>query len=167
MSKCPYNNVCTVGRFPNVKLLADDCRKTACGTPVCAKPCANPCALPYVNPCANPCANPCSNPCVNPCNIPWVNPWVNPCVTPYSNPCVNPCAKPCANPCAYPCANPCANPCVNPCANPCNYVAPCREYDCKEVVVKDDDCLTKKVCGGDGKSLLHCMMGNVFFNLNS
>ncbi|XP_057175523.1 protein-glutamine gamma-glutamyltransferase K-like [Triplophysa rosa] len=162
VSKCPYNNVCTVGRFPTVKLRADDCRKTACGTSICATPCANPCA--------NPCMNPCANPCVNPCNMPWANSWVNPYVTPYSNPCVNPCpnpcaspcanpcASPCANPCAYPYVNPCANPCVNPCSNPCNYVAPCREYNSKEVVIKDcaDDCLTKTVCGGDDLTLRVC-----------
>uniref|UniRef100_A0A8C2HXV3 Protein-glutamine gamma-glutamyltransferase K n=1 Tax=Cyprinus carpio TaxID=7962 RepID=A0A8C2HXV3_CYPCA len=65
----PHKNLCTVGRFPAIKLQEDGCRKAACHTPV------------YTNPCVNPCTNPCVkldvNPCVNPCSKPYVNPWAN------------------------------------------------------------------------------------------
>uniref|UniRef100_A0A8C1GTE7 Protein-glutamine gamma-glutamyltransferase K n=1 Tax=Cyprinus carpio TaxID=7962 RepID=A0A8C1GTE7_CYPCA len=66
----PHKNLCTVGRFPAIKLQEDGCRKATCHTPV------------YTNPCVNPCTNPCVkldvNPCVNPCSKPYVNPWANP-----------------------------------------------------------------------------------------
>ncbi|XP_051947272.1 protein-glutamine gamma-glutamyltransferase K-like [Xyrauchen texanus] len=105
--KSPYSNLCTVGRFPAIKLWADDCWKGAYA-PV------------HTNPCVNPCANPCDNT--------WVHPHYNPC--------------------------------VNPGANPCKYVTPCRDYDCKEVLIKDcaDDCLTKRVCGTDDVALRVCKL---------
>ncbi|KAK9954624.1 hypothetical protein ABG768_016675 [Culter alburnus] len=137
----PYKNLCTIGRFPAIKLHADDCRKKTCYTSVYP--------YPYVNPCASPCTKPYVYPCATPCSVPYPYPYVNPCV----KPCVNPCVKPCINPCA------------TPCTNPCSVVAPCRDYETKEVVIKEymEDC--KQSCGGDALlrvtkvDLLKCRTG--------
>lgn len=68
------------------------------------------------------------------------------CVPVYSNPCV----KPVINPCVKPVVSPCVNPCNNPCAIPCEYLKPRRDYDCKEVVLKDcvKDCQVVRTCEG-------------------
>ncbi|XP_073679868.1 protein-glutamine gamma-glutamyltransferase K-like [Garra rufa] len=127
-------SLCTVGRFPGIKLQADDSWKGGCYAPV------------YTNPCANPCANPCTNPCANV----YTNPYVNPC----SNPCANPCINPYTSPYATTYAVPCATAYATPYANPCSFVTPCRE----EGFVKEyvDDCTSKRVCETNDAVLRVC-----------
>lgn len=115
-------NLCTVGRFPQVQLQADDSLKGACCAPV------------YTNPDANPCAKSCINLCVNPCANVHVNPCIKACVNPRVNPCINPCATPYTNPCSV----------VTPCRD---YET--KEVVIKECM---DDCTSKQVCGDDSRS---------------
>ncbi|XP_058619780.1 protein-glutamine gamma-glutamyltransferase K-like [Onychostoma macrolepis] len=134
----PYKNHCTVGRFPRIKLQSENSWKGACYAPV------------YNNPCTNPCANPCTNLSGDP----WANVYVNP----YVNPCINPCTTPYATTLATPYVTPCTTPCTTPYTNPYGFVTPCRDYETKEVVIKEyvDDCTSKRVCEGNDAILRVC-----------
>ncbi|XP_026092870.1 protein-glutamine gamma-glutamyltransferase K-like [Carassius auratus] len=147
----PYKNLCSVGRFPAIKLQEYNWRKPAYYTPVHTNPRVNPCTIPYHHPYVNPCTDPCTTPYA----YPYVNPCVNPCTTPYATPCATSYDYPCGTSYDYPWGTSYDYPCGTSYANPYGFVAQCHDYDTKEVVVKNyvDDCTSTQVCGAENAVL--------------
>uniref|UniRef100_A0A8C1C608 Protein-glutamine gamma-glutamyltransferase K n=1 Tax=Cyprinus carpio carpio TaxID=630221 RepID=A0A8C1C608_CYPCA len=157
----PYKNLCTVGRFPAIRLQEDGYRKAACYTPVHTNPCVNPCTIPYAYPHVNPCTTPCATSWTTPYATPYATQYATQYATPYATqyatqyatPYAPPCATSYASPYAPPCATSYASPYAPPCAtsyvNPCSFDTHYHDYEKREVVVKKyaDDCTSTQVCG--------------------
>ncbi|XP_058619778.1 protein-glutamine gamma-glutamyltransferase K-like [Onychostoma macrolepis] len=169
----PCKSLCSVGRFPAIRLQDDHYRRAGCYSSVYNNPSINPCAIsyahPYVNSGVNPYAmsyaHPYVNSGVNPYAMSYAHPYVNSGVNsyamsfahPYVNSGVNPYAISYSHPYVdsgvdsyvSPYVNSCATPFVTPHTTSCSSVTTSHEYEKKEVVVKGyvDDFAGTRVCG--------------------